>query len=157
MAKAKAHPDQIAFGFEPPMPATLPASLAGLEQRICRSVGTILASDQRSREVIAAEMSERLDEEISRAMLDAYSSPARTEHKVPMSRFFALVAVTGRHDLLDLLTREIGAAVLVGEEVHTARLGHIDRQIAALKADRQRIAGSAPLIGNGGMHGQPRD
>ena len=127
MPKAKAHPAQIAFAFEPPMPATLPAALAGLEQRICRTVGTILASDERSREAIAAEMSELLDEEVSRAMLDAYASPARTEHKVPMSRFLALVAVTSRHDLLDPLIREIGAAVLVGAEVHTARLGHIDR------------------------------
>jgi hypothetical protein len=156
MAKAKAHPDQIAFGFEPPKPATLPASLAGLEQRICRAVATILNSETDTREVIAAKMSERLDEEVSRAMLDAYASPARTEHKVPMSRFFALVAVTSRHDMLDMLIREIGAAVLVGAEVHTARLGHIDRQIASLKAERQRIAGSAPMIRTGGTHGKPR-
>ncbi len=157
MAKAKAHPDQIAFAFTPPTPATLPAALAGLEQRVCRAVATILNSEDETREVIAARMSELLDEDISRAMLDAYSSPARTEHKVPMSRFFALVAVTSRHDLLDPLIREIGAAVLVGTEVHTARLGHIDRQIASLKAERQRIAGSAPLIRTGGEHGKSRD
>lgn len=154
MAKAKAHPDQIAFGFDPPARALGLAALAGLEQRICRTAGVILASDERPREVIAAEISILLGEDVSRAMLDAYSSPARTEHKVPMSRFLALVAVTDRHDLLDPLVREIGGAVIVGEEVHTARLGHIDRQIAELQLERRRIAGSAPLIRTGGRRGK---
>ena len=146
MAKAKPHPGQLGFVFDTPVAATAPAALAGFEQRICRTVGTILNSEPRPREIIAAEMSLLLEEEISRAMLDAYSSPARAEHKVPMSRFFALVAVTKRHDLLDPLLREIGAAVLVGEEVMTARLGQIDREIARLKEEQKKLAATAPLI-----------
>ena len=158
MPKAKPHPDQLGFLFEAPAPAKGEAALAGIEQRVCRMVGAILNSEHgagRPREVIAAEMSILLGEEVSRAMLDAYSSPAREGHKVPFSRLMALIAVSGRHDLLDPLMREIGAALLVGEEVHTARLGHIDRQIEALRAERKRIAGSAPLI-RGGMDGNAR-
>lgn len=146
MAKAKAHPGQLGFSFSEPVPASGAAALAGIEQRICRTVGTILNSDDRPREMIAAAMTVLLDEEVSRAMLDAYSSPAREGHKVPMSRFLALVAVTGRHDLLDPLLREIGAALLVGEEIHTARLGQIDRHIEQLKQERRKIAGLAPMI-----------
>lgn len=146
MPKAKAHPGQLGFAFDAPAAASGAAALAGLEQRICRTAGVMLASDSRSRAVIAAEMSELLDETVSKEMLDAYASPARLEHKVPMSRFFALVAVTGRLDLLDPLMREIGAALLVGPEVHTAALGHIDRKIEQLKLERRRIAGLAPLI-----------
>lgn len=149
MPKARAHPDQIAFAFDPPQPANQPAALAGFERRVSRAVGTILNSDSRSREVIAAEMSVLLDEEVSRAMLDAYASPARDGHKVIMSRFLALVAVCGRHDVLDGLLREIGAAVLVGEEVHTARIGHIGRQIAQLKAELRDLERQAPLIRGG--------
>ena len=103
----------------------------------------------RPREVVAAEMSVLLGEEVSRAMLDAYSSPAREGHRVPMSRFFALIAVTQRFDRLDVLLREVGAAVLVGEEIHTARLGHIDREIAKLKEQQARLKGRAPLIRGG--------
>jgi hypothetical protein len=153
MPKARPHPDQLGFVFEPPAPATAEAALAGIEQRICRTVGVMLNSDRRSRERLAAEMSVLLDEEVSRAMLDAYSSPARTEHKVPMSRFLALVAVTGRHDLLDPLLREIGAAVLVGAEVHTARIGHIKQHIDQLRAEMKQLEGSAPLIRSGGTGG----
>lgn len=146
MPKAKPHPDQLGFTFTTPVAASGPAALAGLEQRICRTAATILNSDSRPREIIAAEMSVLLEDEISRAMLDAYSSPARAEHKVPMSRFLALIAVTKRHDLLDPLMREIGAAVLVGAEVMTARLGQIDREIARLKEEKTKLAATAPLI-----------
>tara|TARA_B100001179_G_scaffold215531_1_gene185796 strand:- start:499 stop:954 length:456 start_codon:yes stop_codon:yes gene_type:complete len=146
MAKAKPHPDQMGFAFEAPKPAVGEAALAGIEQRICRTVGTMLNSDARPREVIAAEMSVLLGEDVSRAMLDAYSSPARNEHKVPCSRFLALAAVTNRHDLLDPIVREIGAALLIGDEIHTARLGHIDRQIAALQDERKALKNGAPLI-----------
>jgi hypothetical protein len=146
MPKAKAHPDQLGFTFETPVAASGAAALAGLEQRICSTVGTILNSDSRPREIIAAEMSILLAEEISPRMLDAYASPARADHKVPMSRFLALVAVTKRHDLLDPLMREIGAAVLVGAEVMTARLGQIDREIARLRDEQKKLSASAPLI-----------
>lgn len=148
MVKAKLH--QIGFAFEAPKPAIGEAALAGIEQRICRTVATMLNSDTRPREIIAAEMSVLLSEEVSRAMLDAYSSPARAEHKVPFARLLALVAVTKRHDLLDPIMREIGASLLIGDEIHTARLGHIDRQIAALRDERKALANAAPLIrGNG--------
>ena len=149
MPKAKPHPDQIAFAFETPRVAEGDGALAGLEIQICGAVETILNSDPRKREVIAAEMSVLLGEEVSKPMLDAYSSPAREGHKVIMSRFLALVAVCNRHDVLDRLLRPIGAAVLVGEEVHTARIGQIDAQIQRLNDERRRLKATAPLIRGG--------
>lgn len=149
MAKTQDHPNQYGFVFEAPTVASAPAELAGLERQISRAAAEILKSDIRSREVLAAEISVLLDEDVSRAMLDAYASPARDGHKVIMSRFLALVAVTGRHDVLDRIMREIGAAVLVGEEVHTARIGQIDAQIARLNKERQRLKVTAPLIRGG--------
>jgi hypothetical protein len=146
MAKAPAHPDQVAFDFEAPAPRRGRAELAGLERRINQTVGTMLNSDPRPREVIAAEVSVLLDEEVSVAMLNAYSSPARIEHRVPMSRFFAIAVVTARQDLLDPLVREIGAALLVGDEVKTARLGQLQQTIAAAQAEMRKLKGSAPKM-----------
>jgi hypothetical protein len=146
MPKAKAHPDQLGFLFETPRVATGEAALAGLEKRISSMVGTILNSDGRSREVIAAEMSVLLGEEVSRAMLDAYASPARDQHKVIFSRLLALVAVTKRHDLLDAILREIGGSLLVGDEILTARLGHIKQQMRELQEEERKLRASAPLI-----------
>lgn len=149
MVKAKAHPGQLGFDFTAPSPAKGVAALAGLERRISATVGTILASDQRPREVIAAEMSVLLDDEVSRAMLDAYSSPARSDHKVPMSRFLALLVVTSRQDLLDPLLREVGAALLVGDEVKTARLGQIEMLLAELQEERRALKGDTTKIREG--------
>lgn len=146
MPKSKGHPDQLGFGFAAPAMSDAPASLAGIEQRICRTVGTILASVKEPREIIAAKMSVVLGEEVSRAMLDAYASPARSEHKVPMSRFLALVAVTKRHDLFDPIMREIGSGILIGEEVVTARLGDIEVQLAELAEEKRRLKAIAPRI-----------
>jgi hypothetical protein len=68
-------------------------------------------------------MSDLLDEEVTRFMLDAYASEAREGHNISASRFLALIAVTNRHDILDHILRRIGAAVLVGAEIATARVG----------------------------------
>ncbi|MBD3728734.1 MAG: hypothetical protein IE933_03430 [Sphingomonadales bacterium] len=146
MPKAKAHPDQVSFDFDAPAPAKGFAGLAGLERRICETVGSILASDFRSRAVIAAEMSDILDENISVDMLNAYSSPARTEHRVPMSRFFALLVVTGRQDQFRPLLREIGISGLLGDEVKTARLGQLQQVIAEAQAEMRQLKGNAPKI-----------
>lgn len=144
--KRNRHSGQYEFGFDAPAPATAPASLAGLDRQICEAVSTILHDDDRRRELIAAEMSVVLGDDVSVHALNAMSSPARLEHKVHADRLFALIAVTGRHDVLDMLLRKIGGALLVGEEVHTARLGHIDREIARLNAERKALANKAPLI-----------
>ena len=64
MGKAKAHPDQMGFDFTAPAPCKGVAELAGLERQINELVGTILNSDPRAREVIAAEMSVLLDDTV---------------------------------------------------------------------------------------------
>ncbi len=152
MPKARAHPGQLAFDLDAPAMATGPAALAGLEARICATVGVILASCGKPREVIAAEMTVLLGDEVTKAMLDAYASPARTEHKVPMSRFFGLIAVTARLDLMDPLVREIGGSLLIGPEVHTARLGHLRQQQRAIQNEIKALEQTAPLI-RGGRNG----
>lgn len=146
MAKTRASSNQFAFTFDAPQPATLPAALAGIDARIARTVSEILKNDDRDRTVIAAEMSVLLSYEVSKAMLDAYASPARDEHNISFSRMLALISVTNRFDLLDRETRPIGAAVLVGEEIFTAEIGHIDSEISKLQQRKKDLARLAPTI-----------
>lgn len=152
MPKAQPHPDQFGFDFATPAPAQGEAALAGLEKRVSAMVGVILNSAHmagRTREVIAAEMSALLGENVSRKMLDAYASPAREDHKVPFSRLLALVIVTGRQDLMDPLLRDGGMGVLVGKEVETARLGHLMRVREEADAEIRNIRRTAPRIRGG--------
>ncbi|KAK0356985.1 hypothetical protein [Sphingobium yanoikuyae] len=146
MAKTRASVDQFAFTFEAPQPATLPASLAGVDARVARTVAEALKYDERDRAVIAAEMSVLLSDEVTLNMLNGYASPARADHNISFSRMLALIAVTSRFDLLDRELREIGAAVLVGEEIHTAEIGHIDSEIEKLMRRRKDLKRINPTI-----------
>ena len=149
MVKAKSHPDQFGFSFDPPAQATLPGALAGLEVQVAAAIGMILNSDSRSRNRLAADLSDLLGETISDHMLNAWSSPARTDHRASFARLLALVQVTGRHDILDQLLRPIGAALLVGAEVHTAQIGQLELQIAEMQRSLRDLKTKAPVIRGG--------
>ena len=136
---------QMAFTFDAPgLPRA--ADLAGLDRMIAAGVARALKEDSRSRDEIAGATSALLDEQVSKAMLDAYASEARDNFNISAGRFFALIAATQRFDILDVIASRAGVRVLVGDEITTARLGHIDRQIADLKAERLRIAAIARPI-----------
>lgn len=139
---------QLGFTFDPPVPARAQADLAGLDRTIAGFVAVALKGDLRSRHEIAGAMSALLDETVSKTMLDAYASEARDLHNISAARLLAVIAVTERFDLLNLLCRRIGCAVLVGDEINTARLGHLkaqrmllDQEIKELRAQVQPIEG----------------
>lgn len=137
---------QFAFSFDPPAPARAEAALAGLDREVSATVALILKEDDRDRYAIAADMSRLLDDEITKPMLDGYASEARETFNIPFVRMLALVQATDRYDLLDRLVRRIGAALLVGDEIRTAEIGNIDRQIQKLKERRRAIESIAPVI-----------
>lgn len=152
MTKAKARrsaldASQLGFTFETPRPAIEEADLAGLGRVIAAGVARALREEQRSRYEIAGAMSALLDEEVTKAMLDAYASEARDQHNISAGRFFAFIAVTRRYDILDHVLRRIGAAALVGEEIVTARAGHLRSKIAELSAELKDVEKRARPIG----------
>jgi hypothetical protein len=130
---------QLAFTFEVAHRPTEEAALAALERQVSVAVGKILKEDSRSRFEIAAALSAISDEEVSKAMLDAYASEAREGHNISFARMLVLVTTTERYDVLDGLLTKIGARCLVGAEVLTAELGSIDREIAELTARRKHL------------------
>ena len=132
--------DQMAFTFAQPKLAREEGDLAGLTAQIASACGRALNDDKRSRGEIAGHMSALTSENVTRWMLDAYASEARDGHNVSAARFLALIAATGRFDILDAVITRIGARILVGAEVHAARLGHLlaakaqlDEQIRSLR------------------------
>ncbi|PZO89080.1 MAG: hypothetical protein DI623_11415 [Sphingomonas sanxanigenens] len=139
-------PSQLGFTFDPPPPARRVADLAGLDRVVASAVSDALKRDDRSRQEIAGAISALLAEDVTSLMLDAYASEARDKHNISAARFLALIAVTARFDLLDALVRRIGAGVLVGEELHTARLGHLLSKRQHLDAEIKAIRNSAKPI-----------
>lgn len=138
---------QLGFTFDTPRRARGVGELAGFDRVVASAVSQILGCDGRNRREIAFALSTLLDEDISAMTLDGWASEARDTFNVPFHRALALIAVTERFDVLDALVRRIGGSVLVGSEIITARLGHIDRQIAELKQIRSEVAKQAQPIG----------
>ena len=149
MGKRNRDSGQFAFDFGRQSVEVAPASFAGLEAQLCRAAGDILHGDQRRREVIAAEMSVLLEEDISRAMLDAMASPARDGHRVHMSRFLILALVCGRRDIVDRVLRPLGMAVLDEEGVLLTELGHLRAQQKAINERVRRIEAMAKPMERG--------
>ncbi|MDF3840450.1 hypothetical protein P3W55_01855 [Pseudomonas citronellolis] len=76
---------------------------------------------------IAAQMSRASGEDISKHMLDAWSSPARVDHNLPFYRAALLEQVCGTHRLTDLLVEIRGGRVAYGRDALLAELGRQER------------------------------
>lgn len=94
---------------------------------------------------IAAQMSHASGEDISKHMLDAWSSTARVDHNLPFYRAALLEQVCGSHRLTDLLVEVRGGRVNYGRDALLAELGRIEslRDEAGRRARelRRRIGG----------------
>ncbi len=94
---------------------------------------------------VAAQMSHIAGEDISKAMLDAWSSPARIDHNLPFYRAALLEQVCGSHQLTDLLVTVRGGRVSYGRDALLAELGRVEsiRDEAGRKARelRRQIGG----------------
>jgi hypothetical protein len=141
--------NQLGFTFDPPTAARSVAGLAGLDRVVAASVAKALKEDSRERYEVAGAISALLDETVTKLMLDAYASEARDAHNISFARGLALFATTERFDLLDSLLRRIGAALLVGEEIHTARLGHLKAQQRELNAEIKKMEQATTPIARG--------
>ncbi|KZB51093.1 hypothetical protein [Thalassospira xiamenensis] len=109
------NPPSVAVRF------TQPERVRGssFSQRISRAVSEVLKDCGKSREEIAAAMSEYAGEEVTKNMLDAYASMARESHTISLERAFALLHATGdarifgmeleRFDLAVIPERYLGA------------------------------------------------
>lgn len=124
---------QLGFAFGEPERFARDGALAGLGKRTAAIVGEMLKADPRSRYEVAADVSRLLDEDVSKAMLDAYASPARDAHRISFDRMFALTASCGGYDLLRRPAREIGIGLVVGPEA-------VDLMVGQLRARQRRTA-----------------
>jgi len=147
--KPALHPEQIGFEFGVPETARRDGMLRMIERKTASAVATILKRDPRTRYEVAAGMSELLDEDVSKLMLDAYASEARETHNISFGRFLALVADTQSYDVLNALLRDIGAKVVVGEEALTLELGHLERQKRLYEERIRALKSTAPLLKGG--------
>ena len=114
---AAPHPAQLdLLDWQPPEPAVRfpeeQVRAASFAARLSRAVSVALGDCGTPRDEIAARMSAYLGEVVSPAMLDAYASQARADHKISVPRFLALLHATKDRRLLELLAEPMGWSVI---------------------------------------------
>lgn len=123
-------PPKIAAGFD--------GGVTGgtLSSRVARAVARALKGLDRTD--VAARMSAVLQERVSRAMLDAYASEARTTHRITVERLIALIEVTNCVDLIGFIAEPFAHVVIPADYAGIIELYHLEeheRRLAARKAE----------------------
>jgi hypothetical protein len=128
-----------------PVRRATPIDGMSFEVKLCAAISQALKDCPDSREAVAARMAEYLGEpHFSKAMLDAYASPARDSHRITVKRFMALVHVTKANWLLDELARPFGCHVLESEDARAARIGLAEMKISELQKYVKTLKHGAP-------------
>ncbi|WP_435637553.1 hypothetical protein [Carnimonas bestiolae] len=84
-------------------------------------------------------MSRLSGDDVSKHMLDAWSSPARSEHNIPFYRIPLLEEVCSSHVLTDWLVRLRGGRVAYGREALAAEYGKRQQMLEKLRADMREL------------------
>ncbi|OSQ49649.1 hypothetical protein [Thalassospira alkalitolerans] len=120
---------------------------SSFSQRISRAVSEVLKDCGKTREEIAAAMSEYTGEEVTKNILDAYSSMARESHTISLERAFALLHATGDARIFGMELERFDLAVIPERYLGAVDDAMIEDQREQLRksqlAARRRWKGSA--------------
>jgi hypothetical protein len=94
---------------------------------------------------VAARMSKILGHEVSKGMIDAYTSQARDTHTISAVRFKAFVRATGCLWLWSVYLDGEGLTLLMGEEALHAQASLAEKRAKALLEEARQLRARAPL------------
>lgn len=122
--------------FEVPQPQLAVPGCGNYSVQVSEIVGQLLkGTGGMDRFEVAAQMSRLSGDDVSKGMLDAWSSVARTDHNLPLYRVPLLEEVCASHALTNWLVSLRGGRVAYGREALDAELGRLER--VAAEATRQ--------------------
>jgi len=126
-------------------PAAHPARKTGslnLQQRLREELKRAIRESDLSRWEIAGQMSDLIDSEISKYMIDAWTAESKEGHRFPAEYLPAFCRVTGSRGPLAMLAEAAGLYALPGPEALRAEIQKLDeeqKRLAAEKRKRQRF------------------
>lgn len=116
--------------FTIPQPVSVEPGFGNYSCQVSELVSEVLKSTDLDRYEVAARMSRLSGDDVSKNILDAWASPARVDHNVPLYRVALLEEVCASHLLTDWLVRQRGGRVAYGREALDAELGRLERVAA---------------------------
>ncbi len=114
--------------FEIPQPVLAVPGQGNYSVQVSELVGEMLKASDLDRYEVAARMSRLSGDDVSKAMLDAWASPARLDHNLPFYRAALLEEVCASHLLTNWLVSQRGGRVAYGRDALLAELGRLERQ-----------------------------
>lgn len=114
--------------FEVPRPAAPLPGAMDYRALVAGLVSEALRMSNADRHEIAARCSRLSGKDVSKYMLDAYTSAAREEFNLPFWLVPALEEACGTHDLTNWLVATRGGRMFVGRDALNADLGKLERQ-----------------------------
>lgn len=88
---------------------------------------------------LATALSKILNKDIGKNTIDSWTSPAREDHKFPLSYLPAICQILGSNDLLKFIAKYCECTILEGEEAEFAQLGQISRSIKFLQEKQKEL------------------
>ena len=116
--------------FSVPQPILSVPGHGNYATQVSEMVSELLKGSELDRYEIAARMSRLSGDDVSKYMLDAWSSPARSEHNLPLYRAALLEEVCASHLLTNWQVHLRGGRVAYGREALDAELGRLSRVAA---------------------------
>lgn len=134
-------PPRVSVGFEP-------GTISGnrLASRISRAIAKALKECGKDRVTIAGLMSDRLGHKVSKDILEAYASEAKTGNNITVERLIALIHATDKTELLGFIAEEFDMAVVPRKFENVIELALIEDHARAvesrMKTLQMKIRGS---------------
>lgn len=125
--------------FEVPQPVVPAPGSGNYAAQVSELVGSILKSSPHDRYEIAAQMSRLSGDDVSKHMLDAWSSPGRSEHNIPLYRVPLLEEVCQSHAFTDWLVHLRGGRVAYGREALAAQYGKMQQMKDRLHQEMREL------------------
>lgn len=137
--RRRSQPDQLdlLMDFQPTNPVAEfePAQVRGASLAVTFAKAIAQSLQGRDRDRVARDMSGYLDETVSKHMLDAYASQAKSEHVISIVRFLALIHATRDRRLLELCAQPFDWAVI--ERRYLPAIAMAERMEARAELDRE--------------------
>ena len=132
--------------FEVPQPAAPIDASMDYRQEVAGLISKMLKEADGDRHDVAAQMSRLSGREVSKYMLDAWSSESRETYNMPFCEAALLETACHSHELTNWLTGKRGGVLLIGREALNAELGKLER----LKGDAAaKIRDLKKMMGEG--------
>lgn len=125
--------------FEVPQPVHPAPGSGNYAAQVSELVARVLKSSPHDRYEIAAQMSRLSGDDVSKHMLDAWSSPARCEHNIPLYRVPLLEEVCQSHAFTDWMVHLRGGRVAYGREALAAQYGKMQQMKDKLQAEMREM------------------